>query len=269
MICFPHAKINLGLYILSKRPDGYHNLETIFYPISLCDVLEIVPSAQTRLLTYGLPVPGIPADNLIMQAYQLLKKNYPGVRTLDIHLFKAIPTGAGLGGGSADAAGIIRLMVRFFQLNISDKDLGVYALALGSDCPFFLQSDPCFASGRGEILEPINLDLSGYSLLLVHPGIPIDTAWAFSKILPAAAEYDLRKSITAPVQGWKKTIRNDFEKPVFEAHPFLEKIKRKLYTAGAFYAALSGSGSTIYGIFPKGDLPASLKVENATFTFIP
>jgi 4-diphosphocytidyl-2-C-methyl-D-erythritol kinase len=268
MIFFPHAKINLGLYILSKRPDGFHNLETIFYPLPIHDVLEIVSSEQTRFLPAGLTVPGNPSENLVMRAYQLLKKNYPRIGSLDIHLFKAIPMGAGLGGGSADAAGLIRLINRFFDLKISDKELGAYALELGSDCPFFLQSAPCFASGQGEILEPLSLDLSGYSILLVHPGMHINTTWAFSKIVPARPENDLRQSISAPVQNWENTIRNDFEKPVFSAYPSLEKIKKQLYTSGAFYAAMTGSGSTIFGIFPKDSLPDVFEVENAKITIV-
>ena len=267
MIAFPHAKINLGLSITSKRPDGFHNLETIFYPIPLREVVEIVPSPEPRFVPTGLEVPGKGVDNLVMRAYQLLKKNFPKTGPLDIHLHKAIPLGSGLGGGSSDAAAVLQLINRYFNLEISSSRLYGYALELGSDCPFFMQSSPCFASGRGEILEPVSLDLSGYSLLLIHPEIRIETAWAFSAVKPGAPSSNLKKSILGPVESWVATIRNDFEEPVFQVHPSLQKIKKKLYAAGALYASMTGSGSTIYGVFKKGALPV-IDVENAKQTFI-
>jgi 4-diphosphocytidyl-2-C-methyl-D-erythritol kinase len=262
MISFPHAKINLGLSILSKRPDGFHDLETIFYPLSVRDVLEIVPSEETRFFQHGLEIPGKKDENLVLRAYHLLKEKYPQTAALEIHLYKAIPTGAGLGGGSSDAAEILLLMNQFFELKIPMEDLHEYALELGSDCPFFMQSAPCFASGRGEILEPVLLDLSGYSFLLVHPRVRVETAWAFSKIKPAIPDYDLRKSILRPVPTWPGIIKNDFEKAVFQAHPSLKKIKERLYDAGALYASMTGSGSTVFGIFNKGALPV-IDIENA------
>ena len=267
MIAFPHAKINLGLSITSKRPDGFHNLETIFYPIPLREAVEIVPSPEPRFFPTGLEVPGKGVDNLVMRAYQLLKKNFPKTGPLDIHLHKAIPLGSGLGGGSSDAAAVLQLINRYFNLEISSSRLDGYALELGSDCPFFMQSSPCFATGRGEILEPVSLDLSGYSLLLIHPEIRIETAWAFSAVKPGAPPSDLKKSILGPVESWVATIRNDFEEPVFQVHPSLQKIKKKLYAAGALYASMTGSGSTIYGVFKKGALPV-IDVENAKQTFI-
>jgi 4-diphosphocytidyl-2-C-methyl-D-erythritol kinase len=267
MISFPHAKINIGLSIVSKRPDGFHDLQTIIYPLPLRDVLEIVPAGENRFTQKGLTIPGIPADNLVIRAYRLLKNNFPGIGPLDIHLYKAIPLGAGLGGGSSDAAEIIRLINRFFNLNISSDDLYRYALEIGSDCPFFMQPYPCFATGRGEILEPIPLDLSAYSILLIHPEIHIETAWAFSKVKSATPVDDLKKCILKPVESWAATIHNDFEKPLFAIHPALQKIKGKLYSAGARYAAMTGSGSTIFGIFEKGALPA-VEVENARQTII-
>lgn len=267
MISFPHAKINLGLSILSKRPDGFHNLETIFYPLPIRDVLEIVPAEETRFFPRGLEIPGERDENLVLRAYHLLKEKFPQTAALEIHLYKAIPMGAGLGGGSSDAAELLLLMNQFFELKISGGDLHAYALELGSDCPFFMQSAPCFVTGRGEILEPVPLDLSGYSFLLVHPGIRVETAWAFSKIKPAWPDYDLRKSILKPVYTWPGIIKNDFEKPVFNAHPSLKKIKEQLYTAGALYASMTGSGSTIFGIFNKGTLPV-MDIENAVQTRI-
>lgn len=263
MISFPHAKINLGLSIVSKRPDGFHNLETIFYPLPLRDVLEIVPSADTVFFPAGLAIPGNPADNLVLRAFHLIKKNYPQIGNLKIYLLKAIPMGAGLGGGSSDAAFFLHLINRYYDLHISETDLHAFALALGSDCPFFMQPSPCFASGRGEILEPLVLDLSGFSFLLVHPEIRIGTGWAFSRIRPALPNGDLKEIISKPIQYWKNVLLNDFEVPVFEAYPLLEKIKKQLYAAGALYAAMTGSGSTIFGIFAKGNLPDSFPVEKA------
>ncbi len=267
MIGFPHAKINLGLYITSKRPDGFHNLETVFYPVALRDALEIVPSEDHLFFQTGLKIPGKQEDNLVQKAFRLMEKHHPQIKPLKIHLHKVIPPGSGLGGGSSDAAETIQLINRFFHLNISSGNLSAYASDLGSDCPFFMQSAPCFATGRGEILEPLALDISNYSLLIVHPEIPINTAWAFSKIRPSLPKYNLKQSISKPVQEWIHTISNDFEIPVFEAHPQLQVIKNQLYDVGAIYASLTGSGSTIYGIFDKSNVP-EVAFENATQTVI-
>jgi 4-diphosphocytidyl-2-C-methyl-D-erythritol kinase len=268
MISFPHAKINLGLSIISKRPDGFHNIETIFYPLPIRDVLEIVPSKETKFFISGLSIAGVPDDNLVMLAYKLIKTKYPQIAPLEIYLHKSIPMGAGLGGGSSDAAVILHMIDKLFNLQISIQELNVYALELGSDCPFFMQPAPCIAKGRGEILEPIALDLSAYSFILVHPDIMIETTWAYSRIIPSLPEYDLIESILQPVQNWINTIHNVFELPVFEVYPGLRKIKEKLYDSGAVYAAMTGSGSTIFGIFKKSDLPVSLQVENANLTII-
>ena len=255
MISFPNAKLNLGLSILSKRPDGFHNLETIFYPVPIRDVLEIVPSEFTGINLSGLKIAGNTEDNLVLRAYQLLKKKYPVVSGLEIYLHKAIPTGAGMGGGSSDAAGMIQLMNGYFDLQIPEEDLKSYASQLGSDCPFFMQSAPCFAQSRGEIIEPVNLDLSGFSILLIHPEIQIDTAWAYSRVKPSHPSYNLKEAILQPTENWAHLIHNDFEMPVFEKYPKLRKIKEELYTAGALYAAMTGSGSTIFGIFNKSEIP--------------
>ena len=256
MISFPHAKINLGLSIVSKRQDGFHNLETIFYPLAIRDALEIIPSNSTKIILTGLKIGCISEDNLVLRAFGMVKKNYPSVSHLEIHLHKAIPMGAGLGGGSSDAAEMILLMNSYFNLQIPAKEMKEFAAEMGSDCSFFLQSDPCFAGGRGEILEPIKLDLSGYSIILVHPEIQIETTWAYSRIKPAKPNHDLKESILQPVQSWRHLIHNDFELPVFEEYPQLRKIKEELYAAGALYAAMTGSGSTIFGIFDKSELPA-------------
>ncbi|HXB30064.1 MAG TPA: 4-(cytidine 5'-diphospho)-2-C-methyl-D-erythritol kinase [Puia sp.] len=268
MISFPHAKINLGLSVISKRPDGFHNLETVFYPLLLRDALEIIPSKENRFFQTGLQIPPGKKDNLVMIAYQMLKKTYPQITPIEIHLHKSIPLGAGLGGGSSDAAETLKLINNLFDLHIPGKEMDDYALKLGSDCPFFMQSSPCIARGRGEILEPVSLDLSAYSILLVHPEIRIETAWAYSKIKSSLPENDLKKSILQPVQNWANSIRNDFELPVFEVYPAIRKIKEKLYMSGAIYAAMTGSGSTVFGIFKKSELPDSLEVENARQTVI-
>jgi 4-diphosphocytidyl-2-C-methyl-D-erythritol kinase len=268
MIAFPHAKINLGLNVISKRPDGFHNLETVFYPLPLNDVLEIVAAKKTWLFPSGLDIHGEISDNLVLRAYHLLQKKYSKVGGLEIYLHKAIPLGAGLGGGSADAAKTLQLVNGFFELNIPKETLAEYALELGSDCPFFLQSDPCFATGRGEILEPVKLDLSGYSFLLIHPGVHVNTTRAFSGIKPVKPTHDLKKSILQPISEWKTNVHNIFEISLFEDHPFLRQIKEKLYESGALYASMTGSGSTLYGIFPKGALP-ELRLDGTSQTHIP
>lgn len=267
MIVFPHAKINLGLSIISKRPDGFHNLETVFYPVPLRDALEIVPSDEYSFIQTGLKITGKQEDNLVLRACRLLEKHYPQIKPLEIHLHKIIPLGAGLGGGSSDAAETIQLINRLCNLDISSGILSAYASELGSDCPFFMQSAPCIATGRGEILEPLSLDISNYSLLLVHPEIRINTGWAFSKIKPSLPKYSLKQSISEPVRDWIYTISNDFEIPVFEAHPQLQVIKNRLYEAGAIYASMTGSGSTLYGIFDKSAVP-DIAFENATQSVI-
>jgi 4-diphosphocytidyl-2-C-methyl-D-erythritol kinase len=267
MIAFPHAKINLGLSIIRKRPDGFHDLETVFYPLPLKDCLEIIHSTENIFSYSGLPISGNEKDNLVLKAYHLLKQKYPRISPLEVHLFKAIPMGAGLGGGSSDAAVMMRLLQQLFNIPLTKEELFSVAMELGSDCPFFMQTSPCFATGRGEILEPVTLDLSGYSILLIHPQLQIETAWAYSRIVPGLPRNDLREIILQPVTQWPTLMRNDFEIPVFAHYPVLEQYKNQLYAAGALYAAMTGSGSTIFGIFEKGNLPDSV-VENAQQTRI-
>ena len=268
MIGFPHGKINLGLSVVSKRTDGFHNLETVFYPLHLRDIVEIIPGPSPSLILSGLPLAGNPNDNLVMQAFNLLKEHYP-VGPLEIHLHKSIPSGGGLGGGSSDAACMMKLLNGFFKLEIPDIKMASFALKLGSDCPFFLQSSPCYARGRGEILEPIVLDLSGYSILLVYPEVQISTAWAFSQIHPEPATVDIRELVSDPVEDWKNQLRNDFEIPVFRQYPQLQKIKIQLYARGALYASMTGSGSSLYGIFRKGQIPAAVIDPSFRQTIIP
>jgi len=257
MIQFPNCKINLGLSILEKRTDGFHSLETVFYPVALNDSLEIVlnnhPNNDTvEFTSSGNPIPGDVSGNLCIKAYHLLKNDFPKITAVKIHLHKIIPMGAGLGGGSSDGAFTLIILNDLFELKLAQAELINYAAQLGSDCPFFILNQAAHATGRGEILQPIDIDLSNYTFALIHPGIPISTAWAFQQIKPSQKEKTIAAIIQAPIQTWKDHLINDFEKPVFGAHPHLQTIKNELYQQGAIYASLSGSGSTIFGIFPKG-----------------
>ena len=258
MIVFPNCKINLGLNIIRKREDGYHDVETVFYPIQINDVLEIIQSETkdsiegVQFTSSGLTINGNTSGNLCVIAYQLLKKDFPSLPSVKMHLHKHIPMGAGLGGGSADGAFALKLLNDKFKLNLSKDQLINYALQLGSDCPFFILNKACHATGRGEILNPIEIDLSNYSFALIHPGIHIATPWAFQQIKPCVKEKTIAEIIKTPIHSWKETLINDFEKAVFEAYPNLKKIKNELYQQGAIYASLSGSGSSLFGIFPKG-----------------
>lgn len=255
MLRFPNAKINIGLNIVRKRADGYHDLETVFYPVSVRDALEILPATSDReagMHFSGLPVAGPEAENLIWKALDLLKRDFPErVETPAIYLYKNIPMGAGLGGGSADGAWMLRLINEYFELDLDQEALTGYALKLGSDCPFFIENSAVFAAGRGEVMEPLNLDLSGYAIQLICPEIPVSTASAFRVVHPQEPEFDLRGIVRMPVASWKGYIRNDFEDVVFPLYPELAAIKVQLYQQGALYAAMSGSGSALYGIFPK------------------
>lgn len=256
MLTFPNAKINIGLFIIAKRKDGYHDLETIFYPVAVKDALEIVdsPRANTSIHVSGLPVAGEQQNNLVYKAYTLLQRDFPKrVGPLSIYLHKVIPMGAGLGGGSADGAYMLKMLNDHFQLGMSLDQLEQYALELGSDCPFFIRNRAAFASGRGEQLEETALDLSAYSIQLIYPDIHINTAMAFSGITPAPAPYSLRGISSLPLDKWKDYIRNDFEVSLFPEYPVLENLKEQLYRDGCLYAALSGTGSTVYGIFKKGE----------------
>lgn len=258
MIIFPNCKINLGLHILRKRTDGFHDLETVFYPLPLTDALEVLSDDNLQFNSSGIPVPGDQHDNLCLKAWRLLKADFPDLPPVKIHLHKHVPIGAGLGGGSADAAFMLQLLNDKFRLGINAEQLIDYAATLGSDCPFFIRNKPCYATGRGEVMEPLELDLSAYSWLLVYPGIHVNTGWAFGRITPREPEKNLRQSILQPVQEWKNLIYNDFEAPVFNAHPVLGEIKEQLYEAGALYATMSGSGSAMVGIFPKNKITGAL-----------
>lgn len=252
MICFPNCKINLGLNIIRKRDDQFHDIETVFVPLKLCDALEILPSKQTNFYTHGIEIMGLQNlnDNLVLKAYHILKNDYKKISPIIIHLYKKIPMGAGLGGGSADAAFMIELLNNYFELNLSMEEKIAYALQLGSDCPLFIINKTCFAQSRGEILEEINLNLSECKILLVKPNIHINTGWAFSQIKPSQPYNSCKNIVTEqPLSTWKNSLQNDFELPIFKQYPQLESIKNKLYNLGASYASMSGSGSVIFGIF--------------------
>jgi 4-diphosphocytidyl-2-C-methyl-D-erythritol kinase len=259
VVVFPNCKINLGLHILNKRSDGFHDLETIFYPLPYNEPLEIILDEdkieEVNFIKTGLSLNLLPSDNICIKAYQLLKKDFKELPSVKIHLHKTIPAGAGLGGGSADGAFTLLLLNKKFNLQLAGKELEKYASSLGSDCTFFIKNKPCIASGKGEILEPVELDLSVYKIVLVNPGIHIDTTWAFKNITSQSNRISLKEIITQPIGKWKEVLTNDFEIPIFKNFPEIEKIKTSLYECGAIYASMTGSGSTVYGIFPKDDSP--------------
>ncbi len=260
MIVFPPCKINLGLQVLQKRADGYHDLQTIFYPVPLHDALELVAGnskgEKAEVLNYGLAVPGNSDNNLIIKAYDLLAKDFE-LGPVTFALLKNIPMGAGLGGGSSDGAYALKLLASFFGLNLSKDALLDYALKLGSDCPFFIYNVPCLGEGRGERLQAIHFSLKGYYLVLVKPDIHVSTAAAFSglKLSDDTAKDGLvQTALNKEINYWKAELKNDFEWSVFNAHPILADIKDSLYANGALYASMSGSGATVYGIFEKPPL---------------
>jgi 4-diphosphocytidyl-2-C-methyl-D-erythritol kinase len=258
MILFPNCKINLGLHILQKRADGFHDLETVFYPIALQDALEVIhgeASSAIQFTSSGIQLDVSASDNICVKAYQLLKADFPDLPAIKMHLHKTIPSGAGLGGGSADGAFTLLLLNKKFHLQLSEQQLINYALQLGSDCPFFIKNQPCYATGRGELLEPIHLPLSDYQFVIVNPGIHINTGWAFKQLNPRTDRASLKELIQQPLHKWKEVLVNDFEAPIFQAYPEIENIQKELYTSGAHYAAMSGSGSTVFGIFEKNITP--------------
>lgn len=248
MISFPNAKINLGLFIVEKRKDGYHNIETIFYPVKLSDALEINKSESFKITTTGIDIQTNAIDNIVTKAYNLLKRDF-NLSPVHIHLHKAIPHGAGLGGGSSDAAFTLRLLNDLFELNLNLKELENYAAILGADCCFFLYDSPKIAYGIGDILNPINLSLSDYTIIIIKPPFSINTKEAYSNIMPKPAPFDLKKLPGIPLDQWKNYLSNDFEEYCIKIFPQIKKIKKLLYDQGAVYSGLSGSGSAIFGIF--------------------
>ena len=268
MIKFPCAKINLGLNIVSKRPDGYHNLETVFYPIPLTDALEIkymdekFPSeSPCDLKITGNDVDCNEEENLVIKAYQLLAADFQLPR-VHAHLVKRIPTQAGLGGGSSDAAYMIRLLDERFRLNIGIPEMERYAAKLGADCAFFITADPSYAEGIGDVLMPVDVPgagLGGYYLAVVKPSVAVSTRDAYAAIVPKTPAKCCRDIVRQPIETWKDELVNDFEAPIFAMHPELAAIKQSLYDAGAVYAAMSGSGSALFGIFREQ--PTGLEKE--------
>jgi 4-diphosphocytidyl-2-C-methyl-D-erythritol kinase len=254
MITYPNAKINIGLNITERRPDGYHNIESVFYPINLQDAVEIKtiegeePQGGYKLKVSGTILDGTPDDNLVVKAYQLLRKdfNFPAQK---IHLYKHIPVGAGLGGGSSDAAAIIKMLNEKFALGLTSEQMQNYAVQIGADCPFFINNTPVFATGIGNIFTPIEFSLHGKTIILVKPDIFVSTRDAYALVKPSPAAIPLTEAIKQPISEWKQIITNDFEKSVFAKYPEIAAIKDKLYDMGALYASMSGSGSAVYGIF--------------------
>jgi 4-diphosphocytidyl-2-C-methyl-D-erythritol kinase len=262
MVVFPNAKINIGLRITGRRPDGYHDIETIFYPVRLSDALEFVVPDQTIikdiLKVTGIDTGRIPDDNLVIKTHLKLrgKSSFP---YLKIHLHKVIPVGAGLGGGSSDAACLLKVINRHFRLNIDNSDLKALSLELGSDCPFFVDCIPSLASGRGEILTPVKPVLSGYYLVIINPGVGINTVEAYQNCRPGVPSTSLIELVERPVIEWKGLIVNDFEDFAFKKHPLIGDIKEELYRSSALFSLMSGSGSSVYGIFSeKPKLPMEL-----------
>ncbi|MGL6022504.1 MAG: 4-(cytidine 5'-diphospho)-2-C-methyl-D-erythritol kinase [Chitinophagaceae bacterium] len=253
MIVFAPCKINLGLHIVEKRSDGYHNIQTIFYPIGLYDILEIIDATEFKFSMTGIENAISKENNLCIKAIRLLveKKYIRGLPKIHFHLHKNIPIGAGLGGGSSNASYVLMMMNEYFNIGLSKDTLLQFAEVLGSDCPFFIEKKPCFSYGKGEQLIPIELDLSTYKIVLVKPDISISTAWAYNNSSPKISQQNLLASITLPISQWKDTINNDFEDTIFSTYPYLLEIKQTLYHSGALFAGMSGSGSTLFGIFKK------------------
>jgi 4-diphosphocytidyl-2-C-methyl-D-erythritol kinase len=264
MITFPNAKINIGLNITERRADGYHNLETIFYPVKINDALEVIESDKLSFESSGLEIPGRMEDNLCVKGYHLLKKDFD-LPPVAIHLHKHIPIGAGLGGGSADAAFFITLMNKKFELGLSVEDMQEYARILGADCAFFIENRPVFAFDRGDEFEPVKLDLSNYKIVVVMPPVQISTSEAFRGVKPMPVKDSLMELIYLPVKEWRKYIKNDFEESIFRNNAEIRGVKASLYEAGALYASMSGSGSSVFGIFENTPDLAFLEKGNTVF----
>lgn len=256
MLIFPNAKINLGLNVVSKREDGFHNIETIFFPVKgLSDALEFIPSSEISFKTSGIVLEGNPSDNIVLKAFNLLKERFL-LPPLSIHLHKFIPSGAGLGGGSADAGFMLKGLIDCFNLTIASQELNQIAAQIGSDCAFFISNTPSLASGKGEILRPVFLELKNKHIVIIKPPFAVNTKEAYSGIHPAEPQHKLSELIKLPIKDWKYRINNDFEFPVFQRFPELKLIKQSLYELGALYASMTGSGSAVYGIFEsKPEIP--------------
>lgn len=257
----PNCKINIGLSVVAKRPDGYHNLESVFYPLPICDTLEILKADNFSFEQDGIALDCAGSDNLCVKAYRLMQKDFPQIGPVAIRLTKNIPSGAGMGGGSSDAAFTIKMLNSLFKLGLHTEQLQGYAARIGADCAFFIENKAVFASQKGDVFQDIALDLSGYRLLLVKPEVGVSTSEAYKSIVPAPAHFDLRKLGSTPMKEWKQLVTNDFEKSVFEKLTVLREIKERMYQGGAVYAAMSGSGSTIYGFFAKNQDITELRTD--------
>jgi 4-diphosphocytidyl-2-C-methyl-D-erythritol kinase len=262
MIVFPNAKINIGLHVVSKRNDGYHNLETVFYPLPLSDALEMAETGQEGIQFSGIPVEGIDDDNLVLKAYRLLKNEF-GLPPVQFHLHKAIPTGAGLGGGSSDAAFTLKMLNEYFNLGLTSEKLKEFAVRIGADCTFFIDNKPSFATGIGNILTPVDLDLSDYKIVVLKPEVAVSTADAYRNVIPAQPEFQLPDLLQLPPEQWNDKVVNDFEKSIFPLYPEIENWKKKLYDMGALYASMSGSGSSVFGIFRNLPVDFALKIPKS------
>lgn len=252
MKLYANAKINIGLNVVSKRADGYHNLETVFYPVDMCDVLDIEPSHAdaTTLQVKGIQVDSSMQDNLVYKAYMLLKQDFD-IAAVNIVLEKNVPFGAGLGGGSSDAANTLKALNTMFSLGLSDAELEAYAVKLGADCPFFIKNKPVYATGIGNEFHPIELDLSGYRIEVIKPDVNVSTAMAYRGVTPKPSDFNLLNLGQLPLSEWKDCVKNDFEASVFPQFPEIKALKEQMYASGAVYASMSGSGSAVYGIFKK------------------
>jgi len=264
MLAFANAKINLGLNVIEKRADGYHNLETVFYPVKLYDALEITDAAETSCQIRGIDIPGEMTDNICLKAFKMLQQDFE-IPAQQITLLKNIPVGAGLGGGSADGAFLIKLLNTKFKLGLTAEVMEDYATRLGADCAFFIRNEPVFATGKGDQFSSLNLDLSSYFMVLVKPPVHVSTAEAYIKLQPAFPETGLKELIKLPVGEWKKSLKNDFEKPVFSKYPEISQIKDQLYHAGATFALMSGSGSSVFAIFEEAVTLPQLEKDNKVF----
>jgi 4-diphosphocytidyl-2-C-methyl-D-erythritol kinase len=264
MIVFPNAKINIGINITGRRSDGYHNIETIFYPLPIYDALEVLPGDELTFQSSGLDIPGRIEDNLCIKGYHLIKKDH-NLPPVNIQLLKHIPIGAGLCGGSANAAFFIKLINSLFELKLTIEEMLDYARQLGADCAFFIENKPLFAFEKGDQFESINLDLSKYKIVLVMPPVHVSTSEAYRGVKPSPVKESLYELIAEPIQDWKHFVKNDFEESVFKNNPVIRGVKAALYEAGAIYASMSGSGASVFGIFnKKPDLP-ELEKTNQVF----
>jgi 4-diphosphocytidyl-2-C-methyl-D-erythritol kinase len=247
MIVYPNAKINIGLNVLKKRQDGYHEMSSVFYPVmDLYDILEILPAKDFSFSSSGIAIPG--NSNICVKAFELLKADF-GIGNVKIHLHKQIPIGAGLGGGSADGAFTLKVLNTLFKLKLSNAQLEKYALQLGADCPFFIENTPKYVTGIGEKMMSVDLDLSNYEIKFIFPELHISTAEAYGGITPKTPETNLLDLINQPIENWRGEAKNDFEISAFEKYPQLEIMKAQLYADGAIYASMTGSGSVLYGVF--------------------